>query len=150
MVGLDERGPPVDNDPIADKLIQGAIPLEDHLRHCPKVLVELSDHLLGRMLLGKARESEQVREQHGQFFALTSQRRLAGVLDHFFDDPGTHITREDPPDLRSEEHTSELQSPMYLVCRLLLEKKNHSSSPTTAASNTTATTTATTCRSGCR
>src|ERR1017187_9283435 len=27
--------------------------------------------------------------------------------------------------LRSEEHTSELQSPMYLVCRLLLEKKQH-------------------------
>src|SRR5437763_3142651 len=26
-------------------------------------------------------------------------------------------------DSRSEEHTSELQSPMYLVCRLLLEKK---------------------------
>src|SRR5437879_10621324 len=25
---------------------------------------------------------------------------------------------------RSEEHTSELQSPMYLVCRLLLERKN--------------------------
>src|SRR5437762_3542853 len=28
--------------------------------------------------------------------------------------------------LRSEEHTSELQSPMYLVCRLLLEKKKKS------------------------
>src|SRR5437764_3333289 len=27
--------------------------------------------------------------------------------------------------IRSEEHTSELQSPMYLVCRLLLEKKKH-------------------------
>src|SRR3712207_7650076 len=26
--------------------------------------------------------------------------------------------------LRSEEHTSELQSRQYLVCRLLLEKKN--------------------------
>src|ERR1017187_1004363 len=26
------------------------------------------------------------------------------------------------PELRSEEHTSELQSPMYLVCRLLLEQ----------------------------
>src|SRR5437762_3662608 len=26
------------------------------------------------------------------------------------------------PGIRSEEHTSELQSPMYLVCRLLLEK----------------------------
>src|SRR5437762_8545355 len=28
-----------------------------------------------------------------------------------------------PGPSRSEEHTSELQSPMYLVCRLLLEKK---------------------------
>src|SRR3989441_8503152 len=27
------------------------------------------------------------------------------------------------PDIRSEEHTSELQSLAYLVCRLLLEKK---------------------------
>src|SRR5437762_7059474 len=30
---------------------------------------------------------------------------------------------ESPLQQRSEEHTSELQSPMYLVCRLLLEKK---------------------------
>src|SRR5690348_18070514 len=29
-----------------------------------------------------------------------------------------------PPPERSEEHTSELQSPVHLVCRLLLEKKN--------------------------
>src|SRR5437879_12141786 len=29
---------------------------------------------------------------------------------------------------RSEEHTSELQSPMYLVCRLLLEKQKRSPS----------------------
>src|SRR5258708_14739077 len=28
-----------------------------------------------------------------------------------------------PPAVRSEEHTSELQSPDHLVCRLLLEKK---------------------------
>src|SRR5690348_18200073 len=27
------------------------------------------------------------------------------------------------PETRSEEHTSELQSPVHLVCRLLLEKK---------------------------
>src|SRR5437764_11911027 len=32
--------------------------------------------------------------------------------------PGRQLRR-----VRSEEHTSELQSPMYLVCRLLLEKK---------------------------
>src|SRR5437764_5003133 len=32
--------------------------------------------------------------------------------------------------VRSEEHTSELQSPMYLVCRLLLEKKKkHNTNP---------------------
>src|SRR3712207_7632252 len=30
-------------------------------------------------------------------------------------------------EVRSEEHTSELQSRQYLVCRLLLEKKNHHS-----------------------
>src|SRR3712207_7910094 len=33
-----------------------------------------------------------------------------------------------PPRSRSEEHTSELQSRQYLVCRLLLEKKKHASS----------------------
>src|SRR5258707_4134389 len=32
--------------------------------------------------------------------------------------------RGDELDVRSEEHTSELQSRQYLVCRLLLEKKN--------------------------
>src|SRR5947209_13481305 len=31
--------------------------------------------------------------------------------------------RRDAVDARSEEHTSELQSRQYLVCRLLLEKK---------------------------
>src|SRR5438876_3804527 len=31
-----------------------------------------------------------------------------------------HFSKE-----RSEEHTSELQSPVHLVCRLLLEKKKH-------------------------
>src|SRR5438876_3823795 len=35
-------------------------------------------------------------------------------------DPGGSATR-------SEEHTSELQSPVHLVCRLLLEKKNNES-----------------------
>src|SRR3712207_8228878 len=30
------------------------------------------------------------------------------------------------PSIRSEEHTSELQSRQYLVCRLLLEKKHNS------------------------
>src|SRR5437762_10553162 len=39
---------------------------------------------------------------------------------------------------RSEEHTSELQSPMYLVCRLLLEKKNFLGKGFSSSSNLTA------------
>src|SRR5258708_4399586 len=38
---------------------------------------------------------------------------------------------------RSEEHTSELQSPDHLVCRLLLEKKNLDSAPRTLTGNVT-------------
>src|SRR5690348_9545055 len=38
------------------------------------------------------------------------------------------------PDDRSEEHTSELQSPVHLVCRLLLEKKNSVSRATCSMS----------------
>src|SRR5258708_19449818 len=34
-----------------------------------------------------------------------------------------------PRDVRSEEHTSELQSPDHLVCRLLLQKKNDPTIP---------------------
>ena len=37
---------------------------------------------------------------------------------------GTKFVKADLKNLRSEEHTSELQSPINLVCRLLLEKKN--------------------------
>src|SRR5437879_10912352 len=37
--------------------------------------------------------------------------------------PSENVTVAVASPSRSEEHTSELQSPMYLVCRLLLEKK---------------------------
>src|SRR4051794_41587846 len=45
--------------------------------------------------------------------------------------PALFTSRSRPPHLdstqsrRSEEHTSELQSPVHLVCRLLLEKKKN-------------------------
>src|SRR5687767_15516300 len=38
--------------------------------------------------------------------------------------------------LRSEEHTSELQSLAYLVCRLLLEKKKNTTNCSTILANT--------------
>src|SRR5258708_14926695 len=40
--------------------------------------------------------------------------------------PGRRRRQYPRPWRRSEEHTSELQSPDHLVCRLLLEKKKHS------------------------
>src|SRR2546430_15727207 len=40
-----------------------------------------------------------------------------------------YVQRVDPRDVRSEEHTSELQSQSNLVCRLLLEKKKKISLP---------------------
>src|SRR3712207_7223111 len=48
--------------------------------------------------------------------------------DDFWGDVGAggHVSIATVP-VRSEEHTSELQSRQYLVCRLLLEKKNKSS-----------------------
>src|SRR5438445_5212423 len=46
----------------------------------------------------------------------TIQGRMLGA------ETALEIDSPDPPD-RSEEHTSELQSRQYLVCRLLLEKK---------------------------
>src|SRR6266571_520304 len=42
--------------------------------------------------------------------------------------PATHRSRRPARRRRSEEHTSELQSHVNLVCRLLLEKKNQTTS----------------------
>src|SRR2546430_11038900 len=58
---------------------------------------------------------------------------VSKVKGAFRDFSGTFVTAENPFDssveasvnLRSEEHTSELQSQSNLVCRLLLEKKNN-------------------------
>src|SRR5256885_5078805 len=52
-----------------------------------------------------------------------STRLMAAVLQQQLRDVGIAL------DIRSEEHTSELQSPCNLVCRLLLEKKKTRSSP---------------------
>src|SRR3712207_8322974 len=45
--------------------------------------------------------------------------------DHLRDDVLVPALREQETNPRSEEHTSELQSRQYLVCRLLLEKKKN-------------------------
>src|SRR5258708_17514922 len=55
---------------------------------------------------------------------------------HFKSRPAAHSGYESdwrkvPHFNRSEEHTSELQSPDHLVCRLLLEKKKKNTPPST-------------------
>src|ERR1017187_9852406 len=52
-----------------------------------------------------------------------ASRGVASALCCPPSDPGGTVCIVGFRDPRSEEHTSELQSPMYLVCRLLLEKK---------------------------
>src|SRR5574337_1145619 len=50
--------------------------------------------------------------------------RLVQANDRQPDAPTNQPCAHEMPQARSEEHTSELQSPLNLVCRLLLEKKN--------------------------
>src|SRR3712207_7400066 len=48
----------------------------------------------------------------------------SAMVQFRFDDPNAAGKWQQAGLSRSEEHTSELQSRQYLVCRLLLEKKN--------------------------
>src|SRR3712207_7419930 len=72
------------------------------------------------------------RSQTGESLIKASCELAAAHPDIAFDvviGPRSSLARY--PD-RSEEHTSELQSRQYLVCRLLLEKKNtHHQPPST-------------------
>src|SRR5687768_18368725 len=56
---------------------------------------------------------------------ISSQKRSHGRPPAIIG-PTTNCPAE-PPAIRSEEHTSELQSRLHLVCRLLLEKKKKKS-----------------------
>src|SRR5258708_21308770 len=63
---------------------------------------------------------------------VTARARLTGVINLGGGTPKTFVQQTEVSSFilknhhqgRSEEHTSELQSPDHLVCRLLLEKKN--------------------------
>src|SRR5256885_7701515 len=63
-------------------------------------------------------------EQRGDKIGLRTDCQ-GGVVAALEADRGGRVARE-PAAARSEEHTSELQSPCNLVCRLLLEKKKKS------------------------
>src|SRR3712207_8893013 len=73
-----------------------------------------SVHLRELLDVGAGREREDVRrrDDHRAELPVDLRPQVGELLDH--------LRRQ----RRSEEHTSELQSRQYLVCRLLLEKKN--------------------------
>src|SRR2546425_7488930 len=60
----------------------------------------------------------EIRHRH-----LTGQQEGHGASEQAEEEQGAAECLEDTGESRSEEHTSELQSLAYLVCRLLLEKK---------------------------
>src|SRR2546430_7072508 len=62
-----------------------------------------------------------------------------GFFDHEF--LGRILDFQRAASMRSEEHTSELQSQSNLVCRLLLEKKKKNSTSTLIPTNTKETST---------
>src|SRR3712207_8443719 len=67
---------------------------------------------------------QQLGGQHVRHDVLVRQSRSPGPEA----DADVHAVTGEGDPLRSEEHTSELQSRQYLVCRLLLEKKYPTSS----------------------
>src|SRR5947209_9973631 len=75
-----------------------------------------------------SRYLRQIRIAYSQDYMWATLRKHAGIaaqvvaLFHNRFDPRLDITLAER---RSEEHTSELQSRQYLVCRLLLEKKKN-------------------------
>src|SRR5436189_3153893 len=72
------------------------------------------------------RSSRPAQDEGDPAFAEVSDQRLLRELARRLGDEAALAEEQSEKAERSEEHTSELQSPMYLVCRLLLEKKKES------------------------
>src|SRR3712207_8779656 len=75
---------------------------------------------------GKVKEGDTVRRTGRLLEIPVGEALLGRIVDPLgnpLDGKGEIVTTETRPAERSEEHTSELQSRQYLVCRLLLEKK---------------------------
>src|SRR5258708_21064272 len=75
----------------------------------------------GAVEKGKDAQRKKARRQKGR---LPARHAVRWKADHAF---GYRDRGERPVRPRSEEHTSELQSPDHLLCRLLLEKKKNTS-----------------------
>src|SRR5258707_3995536 len=87
-------------------------------QQCQRLLVEAMPHNL--CLWTALPQPQFIRVANRQQFSLANHSHLGTEFFGF-----RQIVRgEEDRHPRSEEHTSELQSRQYLVCRLLLEKKD--------------------------
>src|SRR3712207_8731460 len=74
--------------------------------------------------LFRSRRDEVVDHVRGEHLRRGGEQLFLDLADRVPADHRAEVAqRAQQPDQRSEEHTSELQSRQYLVCRLLLEKK---------------------------
>src|SRR2546426_9200431 len=105
---------------IGENRVQEALEKQDELRG----LTGARGHLVGHLQRNKARavvgRFELVHSLDSLELATELHRRSATPLRVLVQ---VNVAREPQKSGRSEEHTSELQSPCNLVCRLLLEKK---------------------------
>src|SRR5256885_12025379 len=76
-------------------------------------------------LAGQASAESLAAEVFSSFPSLYELLPTGGGAADLFDERAWPAAGPQPRAARSEEHTSELQSPCNLVCRLLLEKKKH-------------------------
>src|SRR3712207_8364896 len=81
-------------------------------------IVSSATHLDDQALQSYGR-SESVQADEAESSSARGERNPRG------DPSSRHLASNQQHGPRSEEHTSELQSRQYLVCRLLLEKKQH-------------------------
>src|SRR5437879_7595304 len=116
LLFLCRRRPDITHERYAELLLRGHVPLA--LRHHPA----LRRYVVN--IVEDTRGPAPPLDSIGELWFDT----LADYRERLYDSPegAGIIARDDAGALgrvvRSEEHTSELQSPMYLVCRLLLEK----------------------------
>src|SRR3712207_7564966 len=80
-----------------------------------------SEEVAGVVLVDSSHPEQFTRSAEGR--AMNEQTRRMGAVLPFLTRLGVIRLFNLLPAHRSEEHTSELQSRQYLVCRLLLEKK---------------------------
>src|SRR5205823_11176934 len=89
------------------------------------IKTELAElHVIARSYDESIRESRKTIEMDPGFALAHNQLGEAYLQKHMHHEAVDELQKAVQLSGRSEEHTSELQSLAYLVCRLLLEKKN--------------------------